>query len=149
MTKIFAVIAIFLASIFGQHKNIVPVSQSSTVTLDNKTFSVEVADTEADQERGLSGHTPLSDNQGMLFVFSNPDNYGFWMKGMTFPLDIIWFDQNFRVVHIEKNLSPRTYPKIYYPGTNSVYVLEINAGQTDILKTKIGDLMAVSTSSLK
>ncbi len=91
------------------------------------------------QVRGLSGHKPLTPDEGMLFVFPKAGNYGFWMKDMTFPLDIIWFDQNFHVTHIEKALSPDTYPKTFYPNANSEYVLEVNAGQAATVDLKIGD----------
>lgn len=115
------------------------VTYRATVTVGGRTFSVEVAETQYLLEKGLSGHAPLSDSEGMLFVFSQPDNYGFWMKDMLFPLDIIWIDQDFKVVHIEKALSPETYPKIFYPGALSKYVLEINSGLSDKLDINIGD----------
>jgi uncharacterized membrane protein (UPF0127 family) len=109
------------------------------VIVDGKTFSVEIAKTEMELERGLSLHVPLKDDQGMLFIFQTGGMYGFWMKDMLFPLDIIWIDSNLQIVHIEKNLSPDSYPKIFYPGAKSLYVLEIPAGQADILQIKTGD----------
>ncbi len=114
-------------------------SNKTEVVLGGKTFAVDVADTPVLQERGLSGHAPLADNAGMLFVFGAPDKYGFWMKEMNFPLDIIWISSDYHIVFMEKNLAPRTYPTIYYPASPAQYVLEISAGQTDTLNIKIGD----------
>jgi hypothetical protein len=114
------------------------------VVLGGKTFLMEMASTPAQWQQGLSGHTPLSANSGMIFIFDKPDNYGFWMKDMNFPLDIIWIGEDFRVVHIEKNLAPDTYPAVYYPGTPSKYVLEIYAGESDKNNIKIGDLAQIS-----
>ncbi len=110
-----------------------------SVILGGKTFSVEIAKTDMERERGLSLHVPLSDSQGMLFIFPTEGLYGFWMKDMLFPIDIVWIDSNLKIVHIEKDLSPETYPKIFSPGAESLYVLEIPAGQSDILNIKTGD----------
>jgi uncharacterized membrane protein (UPF0127 family) len=109
------------------------------LTLDGHVFSVEIADTAKKIAMGLSGHQPLSSDQGMFFIFDQPDNYGFWMKDMLFSLDIIWFDSEMKIVHIERNLSPETYPAIYYPDRPSKYVLEIPAGISDKYGFKIGD----------
>ncbi len=133
---VFALFSIFviLFAFFRQNE------LKNEVILNGKAFFVETANTPAAMERGLSGHAPLADNQGMLFVFPTPGNYGFWMKDMTFPLDIIWFDANLRVTHIEKALSPDTYPTIFYPNADSLYVLEVNAGQADATHLKVGDV---------
>ena len=53
---------------------------------------VEVADTEALRERGLSGRSSLHEGSGMLFVFEEEGAWGIWMKGMQFPIDIIFAD---------------------------------------------------------
>lgn len=113
----------------------------SRVVLGNKTFKVAIADTDLAKARGLSGHKPLGDNEGMLFVFDKSDKYGFWMKDMKFSIDIIWIDENWRVVHIEKNVTPETYPKIFFPQKPSLYVLEINTQKSDIFNIKIDDLV--------
>ena len=111
----------------------------STVLIDGNIFSVEVVDTKPLLEKGLSGHAPLSQNQGMLFVFQKPDKYGFWMKDMLFPIDIVWIGANWRVIHIERNLSASTYPEVFSPQSDSLYVLEIPAGQSDSVGIKVGD----------
>src|SRR5438094_9545272 len=56
------------------------------------TVYVEVARTDAEREKGLGGHAPLGQYDGMLFIFDQPAPYAFWMKGMTFPLDMLWID---------------------------------------------------------
>ncbi len=117
---------------------------NTEIVLNGKTFFVEIADTNALRERGLSGHAPLLDNQGMLFVFPKLGEYGFWMKDMTFSLDIMWMDSNFKIVHIEKEISSDSYPKIFYSKAESQYVLEISAGEADLLKIKIGDIAIFS-----
>ena len=66
----------------------------------------DVAVTGEQQTKGLDVKNNLTENQGMLFVFQQPDRYGFWMMGMKFPIDIIWLDSNGMVTHIEHSLKP-------------------------------------------
>ena len=136
-----AVLVIFLVIFDAIFHNKPTVAQ---VTVDGKTYQMDIADTPAALEQGLSGHAPLAPDAGMIFIFSTPDNYGFWMKDMLFPLDIVWVGADLRVVHIEKNLSPQTYPTIYYPGAPAEYVLEISGGLADENNIKIGDLVKIS-----
>lgn len=110
-----------------------------SVIMGRTTFKMEVADTRYLQEKGLSHHKPLEINQGMIFIFSKPDKHGFWMKDMDFPIDIIWVGSDFKIKHIEKWLMPESYPKVYYPEENALYVIEVNAGVSDYLGIKIGD----------
>jgi uncharacterized protein len=125
---IFAAIIVFLSTR----------SYPARVVLGGKVYEVEVVDTQYLLSRGLSGKESLRSDEGMFFVFQTPDKYGFWMKDMLFPIDIIWFDENFRVVHVENNVGPETYPNIFTPKSNSSYVLEISAGEAKKLSIQIG-----------
>jgi len=109
------------------------------VVVGEKTYSVEVRDSNLERSKGLSGHKALLDNEGMLFIFEKPGSYGFWMKEMLFPIDIIWIDENFVINHIESAVSPETYPKVFYPTSEILYVLEVSSGQASSSKIKIGD----------
>jgi hypothetical protein len=109
------------------------------VRLGNSLFRLEVADTFALHERGLSYRQSLAPQTGMLFTFNAPDMYYFWMKDMNFPIDIIWLDQNKKVVHIEHSLSPSTYPGSFGPDTPTQYVVEIPAGEAKQANVVIGD----------
>jgi hypothetical protein len=103
-----------------------------------KEFRVEVANTMMSRSKGLSGHTPLADDEGMLFLFGKSGNYGFWMKDMKFPIDIIWIDGN-KITTIAPNVPPDTYPSPFYSDLPSDKVLEINAGTVQKLGVKVGD----------
>ncbi|TSC70325.1 MAG: hypothetical protein CEO12_428 [Parcubacteria group bacterium Gr01-1014_46] len=115
------------------------VNYKSRAIVGGKTFSIDVADTTFTMSKGLSGRKSISKDEGMVFVFEKLDKHGFWMKDMLFPIDILWMDENFKIVHIEKSVSPETYPTIFSPDRLSLYVLEISAGQTDSLGVKVGD----------
>lgn len=47
------------------------------IQIANKTYTVELAETEEQHETGLQGRTELQDNAGMLFVFDGNDTRGF------------------------------------------------------------------------
>jgi hypothetical protein len=91
-------------------------------------FNLQVADTESKREKGLGGRKGMAANSGMLFVFQKSNIACFWMKGMDFPLDIVWVNANKSVVGIASNVSPATYPHQFCPKTPSRYVIELNAG---------------------
>ena len=113
---------------------------TSTVQIAGKTIQVDLAQTPAELSRGLSGRRSLAEGTGMLFIFENPDTYGFWMKDMLFPIDIIWIDEG-KIIHIEKNISPDTYPEIFTPNSPAKYVLEVPAGFSDKNGLKIGGMI--------
>jgi uncharacterized membrane protein (UPF0127 family) len=102
-----------------------------TILMPKGALEAEVVDTPASRELGLSGRPQMGDDEGMLFVFDVPGRYGFWMKDMKYPLDIVWINENGIVVNIERGLTPDTYPKAYTNQSDSSYVLEINSGTSE------------------
>ena len=105
-----------------------PLSGDEIITFGTASIHVEIADTDAARARGLSGHAPLSDDEGMLFVFPEEGMYSFWMKDMLFPIDILWLDSTGTVVHIEQDVAPESYPASFTSGSPARYVLEVRAG---------------------
>ena len=103
-------------------------------------ITAEVADTPSKRVLGLMFRDQLPDNHGMLFIFENPDFHGIWMKNCRIPLDILWLDQNRRVIHAEENVPPcQADPcHTYYPLQKALYVLELNAGLIEKEKIPLG-----------
>ncbi len=99
-----------------------------TIKIDGVELNVEIADRPEQRALGLSGRASLRENEGMLFVFEKEGDYGFWMKDMNFPIDIIWIDKERRIVGAEPDVSPDTYPKTFFPPTQVLYVLETPSG---------------------
>jgi uncharacterized membrane protein (UPF0127 family) len=91
----------------------------------------EIADTDASREQGLSDRPSLPVDSGMLFVFDTPGQYGFWMKDMHFPLDMVWINVDKTVAGVTKDILPSTYPSIFPPPNSISYVLEINVGSAE------------------
>ena len=103
------------------------------VRFDSVVVRVELAQTAAERTRGLGGHAPLGADEGMLFVFPAAGRHSFWMKGMTFALDIIWIRDG-QVVYVVADVppprpgTPDSELPIYTPPAAANYVLEVPAG---------------------
>ncbi len=117
--------------------------QQKRILIGSTTYTVSVADTEARREQGLSGTKSLLPHTGMLFVFENSGKYGFWMKEMQYPIDIVWVNVNDQgvgsIVDIEQNVQPETYPKIFTNVNIANAVIEVTAGEMAKQNIKVGD----------
>lgn len=109
-----------------------------TIKIDNQVLQVQIADTEPSRVRGLMFQDELPYNQGMFFVFEKPGTYSMWMLNMQFPLDLIWFDSEGKIVHIEKNVPPcksaletATCSGINSGTNQALYILEVTSGFVD------------------
>ncbi len=114
-------------------------SFSESVQIAESVFEVEVADTKNKRILGLSGRGSLLPTQGMLFIFEEPGIYPFWMKDMNFAIDILWIDEEKRIVHIIESLAPETFPEKYISKNDVLYVLELSEGVVRDMGIKIGD----------
>ena len=102
------------------------------ITIGNKSYQVSLAETEEEQMKGLQGIHTLPEDEGVLFVFEEPGDVGFWMKDTLIPLDIIYINDDDEVIAVEQGV----------PGDETIlehsdvkYVLEVNKDSG----IKIGD----------
>lgn len=123
---------------------------TKTIKIGDTTLQVEIADTPASREQGLSGRTDLLGNTGMLFVFDKGSSMpGFWMKGMLISLDLIWI-KNGSIVKIDKNVQPPKEGtndsdlKVYVPGQAIDNVLEVRGGFSDTNGISVGSKVDLS-----
>jgi uncharacterized membrane protein (UPF0127 family) len=105
---------------------------------------VKVADTEATREQGLSGTKGLDAKEGLLMIFDKPDYYAIWMKDMNYPIDVIWIDNNLRVVDITESLLPDSYPSIFEPKEPARMALEVNARFAATYHIAVGDTVRIN-----
>lgn len=114
-----------------------PVQRASAVFPGAVRATLDVAADETARQRGLMGRAALGANEGMIFVFEEPDDYHFWMKNTLIPLDMIWLDERGAVLFIHHavppcgNQDPRddSCPTWGPPaGTRARYVIEMQAG---------------------
>ena len=103
-------------------------------------FMVEIADDEAERQRGLMFREPLEDDRGMLFQFPDVAERGFWMHNTPSPLDIIYIGQDGRIVSIAANATPFSDQSIPSNGAASG-VLEIRGGRAAEIGAKAGDVV--------
>ncbi|MCJ8307260.1 MAG: DUF192 domain-containing protein [Nitrosopumilus sp.] len=123
-----------------------------TIMVDDIPLEVQIADTDPRRFRGLMFQDQLPYDQGMIFVFNEPGLYSLWMLNMQFSLDMIWFDEDGKVVHIEKDIPPcKTVVEIsacqsIIPSDEAVYVLEVTSGfidQNNITKNSILKIISI------
>lgn len=127
----------------GEQTNQKP-KENTTVSAGTLSVNADIAATPEARKKGLSGRESLEINRGMLFVFETSGNYPIWMKGMRFPIDVIWIDENKKIVYIAPSALPEPGKKdselvIYKPSANAKYVLEINAGLASANNLQVGD----------
>lgn len=122
-------------------------AQKPYVSIKGKSFNVEVAKSNKQKELGLAKYNKIAQDFGMLFIFDKKDYYSFWMKGMKFPIDIIFIRDNkittiFKNVDFPKNVNAKL--KNYKPDIASDMVFEINAGLSEKYNFKKGDIVKIN-----
>ena len=103
-------------------------------------LQVEVMVKDEDRAMGLMFRPSLPKDRGMLFIFERPDFHGIWMKNCRFPIDIVWLDEEKKVVHLAESVPPcKAEPcPVYNPLRRAAYVVELNAGQAKREKAVLG-----------
>ncbi len=119
----------------------IPLSSQTVVFPSGTKISAEVADNPETRQHGLMFRDHLSDNGGMLFIFSEPGFHLFWMKNCKFPLDIIWLNESKEVIYISKATPPcrsDICPSYGPTDKKALYVIEVVAGFTEKERLKLG-----------
>jgi uncharacterized membrane protein (UPF0127 family) len=111
------------------------------VVLKGERFTVELAESQQKQALGLMFRDSMPDDHGMLFIFPAEGFRSFWMKNTRIPLDILYFDEDLKLVSVAENAQPcRTRRCPSYPSDGPAkYVLELNAGKAAELGLRPGD----------
>ncbi|MFZ2038449.1 MAG: DUF192 domain-containing protein [Minisyncoccia bacterium] len=112
--------------------------QKIQLNISSNKFSAYVADTDEKRIAGLSNWNNLKPYEAMFFVFTEPNYHGIWMKDMKISLDIIWLDENSKIIYIKENILPNTFPKIFKPDSPALYVIELPAGTISQNKISLG-----------
>jgi hypothetical protein len=130
-----AALALALAVPAGATPAVVPLTLPS-----GKVLQAEVMVSDEDRAMGLMFRPSLPADRGMIFVFETADFHGIWMKNCKFPIDIVWLDEERRVVHVAEAVPPcRAEPcQVYIPMRRASYVIELNAGQARREKAVVG-----------
>lgn len=93
------------------------------ITIGDKKYKVEIADTPEKQKKGLMGRESLPSDQGMLFIYDEPQDVSYWMKDTSISLDIIFIDDDMEVISVKQG-QPMSEEPITEKDVQ--YVLEVN-----------------------
>ncbi|MCB9521789.1 MAG: DUF192 domain-containing protein [Myxococcales bacterium] len=93
-----------------------------------KAYQIELVDQPFETSRGLMCRDAMKPDWGMLFLMSRTQVQSFWMLNTLIPLDIMFLDEDWKVVGTAADAVPQTTtPRTV--GQPSRYVLELNAGE--------------------
>jgi uncharacterized membrane protein (UPF0127 family) len=96
------------------------------LTVGSDVFTVEVARTDAQRERGLMHRRSLGNREGMLFVFDADQRLAFWMKDTLVPLSIAFLSSEGKILQIE-DMEPLSQ-KAIRSRLSARYALELPRG---------------------
>ena len=108
-------------------------------------INAETMRSEVELMRGLMFRESLPPNRGMLFIHPKENTFHYWMYQTKIPLDLIWMDNNRRIVEMSLDTptcrsSAKDCPN-YGGNFKSKYVLEVNAGIARKNGLKTGDTL--------
>jgi uncharacterized protein len=103
-----------------------------------RTIDIEIADNDYERALGLMYRKKMDDSKGMLFIQEYMEPQSFWMKNTYISLDIIYVDDDMKIVSIAKNTEPFSYESIP-SDSDAKYVVEVIAGFCRKYKVKVGD----------
>ena len=120
-----------------------PYRNDRILTINGAQFKTEAPNNQAEFTKGLGGRPCILPGEAMIFPFKTPAQYAIWMKGMKFPIDVLWINANHQVVAAFVNLQPSSYPKKFEnPATQPArYVLELKANRSKDLKIGLGTIV--------
>ena len=125
-------------------------ARSHWVEVGGRRYDVEIADTDAERERGLMFRDTLATDRGMLFIHEREAPQAYWMKNTHIPLDILYFDNSRRLVSQQRDVPPCSLGDACpsYPSQAPArYVLELNAGQAERLRLQDGAQLTIDPSA--
>ena len=138
--------ALFLAVILlsvscGTEPEKRPLAVPGFVKIAGGVLSVEFARTDEQRAMGLMFRESLATNAGMVFVFDPPSTPAFYMKNTKVPLDILFVDEEMKIVDIQQ-MAPFDEKNLHRPPSAVKYAIEANRGWSSLHGVKIGDAVS-------
>jgi uncharacterized membrane protein (UPF0127 family) len=136
-----AAAALGLGALAAAEPRVIPLTLPSGAV-----YQTELMSDDQDRQMGLMFRPSLAPGHALLFVFEASDFHGIWMKNCKFPIDIVWLDENRKVVHVAEAVPPckKDPCPVYLPQQKASYVVEMNARQAAREKAVIGATFAFS-----
>lgn len=149
----------FLAPFVGNTRDSVVLSSNNPSTstiritspdgLTRAVLKAEIADSKEERTKGLGYRDSLATDSGLLFIHDNSQKYTYWMKGMRFPIDIMWISDD-TIADITSNVPPPVEGQTddslirYSPNTQVNRVLETNSGFISTNNIQVGDKIIIN-----
>ena len=134
-----AAAALGIGALATAEPRVIPVTLPS-----GSVYQTELMVDDEDRQMGLMFRPSLAASHALLFIFEGSDFHGIWMKNCKFPIDIVWLDENRKVVHVAEAVPPckKDPCPVYLPQQKASYVVEMNARQAAKEKAVIGAAFA-------
>lgn len=129
MIKRFFYILIVPAILLTGCSNLPKNDSKKKVSIENRKFELEIADTIEEHRKGLMDRNTLEPDKGMLFIFDQKDYQQFWMKNTLIPLQVIMIDdcQVVDLIEMPKEEDPANAKMIYKSSKPANKAIELNA----------------------
>lgn len=135
------------------HRNLIDESTDGytfdrSISLSGHVFHVVLLDTPQERAKGLMGVTQLAKDHGALFIYPSETNAVFWMKDTPLALDMLFFDENRRLIKLLSGVPPCYQAECpRYSSIKTRYVLELKAGTADKHGIRLGDVFLLHSPS--
>ena len=133
------IVAITTGVFAGDYERTTVTVVDAVTGTERATVDVRIADTLDKRVTGLSTTDALGPNEGMLFVHNSEGRHGYVMRGMTFPIDIVFIDGDGTITTIHHAEVDADQP---FHGTGR-YVLELPHNYTTANDITVGDRVKI------
>lgn len=113
-----------------------------------ETMIAEMATTQLQEQTGMMFRTNMAENEGMIFVFPEPQRAAFWMKNTILPLSAAYIDPDGQILEIH-DLQPHDTNSVVAATDNIQYVLETPQGWFKRHNIREGTAVATERGTLK
>lgn len=123
---------------------------TTRVKVGSGVYNLWLANDESSRTQGLSGVSELAVNGGLLMDFQQSGQWGIWMKDMVIPIDIVWVNNDKRVVYIKEAVSPSLGTSVILRTKDPArYVLELPSGAVKKAGIKLGQVAVFTVPEIK
>lgn len=139
-----------VSPLYGQAPQQLPKVDAS---LAGHSLKIMLARSANEKSQGLMFYETLAEDEGMLFVYSEPRQMSFWMYNTKIELDIVFFSPDLQITEFIRSMqpgfgkSPNQLPR-YVSEHPAQYALELKAGTIDRLGLQTGDRLEIPITML-
>lgn len=129
-----------------------PGFDTASLKVGNSMLKVELADTPERRAYGMMFVTELPEERGMLFLYPERQQLGFWMRNTLIPLDIAFIaemGEEFRIVNIHRDMEPYREKPNYASSGACRLALEVPGGWLERHQIGVGDRIEISPEVLQ